>query len=247
MTTPNDRYHRQKLLPFWGETGQARLREATVLVAGCGGLGGHLASHLVRAGCGTVRVVDRDAPELSNLHRQTLFDENDVASGESKAAIAAKKLARINAEVRLDARTVQIDASTIDELLAEVDLALDATDNFATRFVLNEACRRRGIPWVHGGALGTTGVVMNVWPGRGPCLRCVFPEPPPEANAPSSGREGILGMLPAVVAAYQATEACRILLGEEVELGTMWHFDIWRHTWEPLAIKRNPACPICGG
>lgn len=246
MPPSTDRFEDQQRLPFWGAAGQARLSAAAVLVAGCGGLGGHAAGLLVRAGVGRVVVADRDAPELANLHRQVMFDEHDVRSGRSKAEITAARLAAVDRNVVVQAHTVEINGASLESLLAQIDLVVDATDNFPTRDAINTACLRRGLPWVHGGAVGTSGTVMTLLPGRGPCLRCVLPTLPDPATAPTTARDGVLNTLPAVVAALQVTQALRVLLGLPVDPGVLRHFDVWENTWDAVTINRNPRCPACG-
>ncbi|MDP8222515.1 MAG: HesA/MoeB/ThiF family protein [Candidatus Lernaella stagnicola] len=247
MTAGKGRYHAQELLPFWGSGGQERLAKSAVLIAGCGGLGGHAATLLARAGVGHMRLVDHDTPELSNLHRQVLFFEQDVRDGTAKAVAAADVVRRANSDIVVDARVEEINAQSLENLLDGIDLVVDATDNFPTRFALNEACVRRNVPWIYGGAVGTSGSVMVIVPRDGPCLRCVYPQDPDESAIPHSSRNGIIGTLPAIVAAQQATEALRLLLGEPVDCSVMRLFDIWEKRYETLALKRQPACPVCGG
>jgi molybdopterin-synthase adenylyltransferase len=246
MNQPTDRYHYQTLLPFWGAKGQDRLGGASVLVAGCGGLGGHLATLLARAGVGRLVLADRDKPELSNLHRQVMFDEGDLASGRPKAELAAERLRRMNSEIAIKARVTEISDATIGPLLAGIDLVVDGMDNFAARLAINDAAARAKIPWVHGAAVGTVGAVMNIAPGGRPCLRCLYPQAPNEAAIPHTSREGIVGTLPALVAAMQATEALRILLAADPTFGVLWHLDPWRHSIEAMPVAASPACPACG-
>jgi len=246
MTEKANRYHDQELLPFWGAKGQAKLAAARVLIVGCGGLGGYLGQLLARAGVGSLRLIDDDTPKLTNLHRQILFDERDVLDGNAKTAVAERLLRRANSTIAVDAHPTRLNEDNIETVLDDIDLALDATDNFPTRYLLNEACCRRGIPWIYGGVVGTVGAVMRIVPGAGPCLRCVHPQPPDESTIPVAGRDGILNTLPPFVAAVQATEAYRHLLGLASAPGRMLHLDPWDASLQAVDLKRNPACPDCG-
>ena len=170
------RYQRQIQLPELGEAGQQALGRATVLLIGCGALGSTSAAILARAGIGHLRLVDRDRVELINLHRQLLYDEQDAASGAPKAEIAARKLRAMNSEVKVEGLVADVDTENIRALLRGVDLVLDGTDNLETRFVINDACIQSQTPWVYGGVVGTSGMMLPIIPGSGPCLRCLLPD-----------------------------------------------------------------------
>ncbi len=244
--TPSlDRYARQLRLPELGEEGQRRLLAASVLVVGCGALGSGSAGLLARAGVGRLRVLDRDVLELQNLQRQTLFDEDDVASGLPKAVAAERRLRRINSEITVEGRVLDLTASNVLSELEGFDLVVDGTDNLETRFLLNDACRRAGRPWIYGGVLGTVGLVLVVRPD-GPCLRCAFPAPPPAGMLPTCETHGVLGSAPAVVAAIQVAEALRLLVGATPSAGLL-HLDLWTGSWDRIALERDPACPACAG
>ena len=239
------RYSRQELLAEIGPEGQQTLLTANVLVVGCGALGTHLASLMVRAGVG-VRIVDRDLLEASNLPRQILFDDEDVAGGLPKALAAARKLRKIHPHVTVEERVVDLTPRNVEELIDGMDLVLDGTDNLETRYVINDACVKHGLPWVYGGAIGTSGMTMNILPGDGPCLRCVFPEPPPPGTLPTCDTVGVLNTTPAIVAALQATEAFKILLGVPEVTRELLSVELWDRTVRPMTIQRNPDCPTCG-
>lgn len=241
-----DRYSRQILLRQLGLEGQHDLARHAVLVVGCGALGSHQAELLTRVGVGTVRVVDRDVVELSNLPRQTLFDEADVAARRPKAKAAALHLPRINADTTIDARVVSVDADTFGPLLEGISVVLDATDNFATRYVVNDVCVARGVPWIYGGVLETAGMTMAVVPGRTPCLRCIFPEPPVDGTVPTTATLGILNTLPALIAARQVTEAIKILLCPDAVNPHLVQLDLWSNEIRQLKVVREPGCPACG-
>ncbi|MFH1919331.1 MAG: ThiF family adenylyltransferase, partial [Planctomycetota bacterium] len=191
--TPNlDRYVRQMRYAPLGEEGQRRLAAGRALVCGCGALGTVLANTLARAGVGSVRIVDRDFIELNNLQRQVLFDEDDIARGLPKAIAAAEKLGRINSQVGIEPVVADVDHTNIEELCDGVDVIVDGTDNFETRFLLNDAAVRFNIPWVYGGCLGAEGQTMTILPQETPCLRCLIQECPPPGSTPSCDVAGIL-------------------------------------------------------
>jgi adenylyltransferase/sulfurtransferase len=239
------RYARQVLLAGVGVEGQRRLAASTALVVGCGALGSCICELLVRAGVGRLRVADRDLVELSNLQRQFLFDEADAAAGLPKAEAAVARLRRINSEVELQPRVVDVTPRSVGRLLEGVDLVLDGTDNFETRYLMNDACIERGIPWVHGGAVGTDGLVLPVRP-EGPCLRCLFPDPPPPASLPRCDTHGVLGPLTATVASLQATFGLRFLLGTPPDPIFLLHLDLWEGRFGRVELKASPDCPACG-
>src|SRR5439155_5976801 len=179
------RYSRQQLFEGIGPEGQARIRAARVLVVGCGALGSSLAEMMARAGVGSLTVVDRDDLEESNLQRQSLFDEHDLAAGLPKAAAAEAKLRAINSEVRVTGLVADVSADNAAELVRAADLVLDGTDNFETRFLINDVCVREGVPWVYGACVGSYGAALAVRPRTTPCLRCQLEEPPPPGSAPT--------------------------------------------------------------
>jgi molybdopterin/thiamine biosynthesis adenylyltransferase len=248
-----DRYHRQTLLPQVGPAGQARLAESRVLLVGCGALGGTIAEQLVRAGVGYLRVVDRDIVELTNLQRQVLFTESDAREHLPKAVAAANRLRAINAEVTVEALVADVDAGNVEGLMrvggARVDIILDGTDNVATRYLINDAAVKNAVPWVYGGCVGVEGRVMTVWPGRTPCLRCVFPTPPAGNELPTCDSAGVLGPAAAVVASLEAIAAIQVLLDpsreSEPQLLTM---DLWRQRFHSMSLvdARREDCVACG-
>lgn len=245
--TRPDRYARQTVLPRIGAAGQARLSNSRVLVAGCGALGTHVAEALARAGTGYLRLVDRDYVELSNLQRQVLFDENDVASGQPKAIAARNRLATINSAIAIDAVVDDLNAANIAKHADGIDLIVDATDNFETRYLVNDAAVRAGIPWIYGGVLATHGVTMTIVPGQTACLRCAFPEPAEPGSAPTCDTAGVLGPAVALIAAIQAAEALKVLVGSLHDVNdTLLSIDAWTLAFTRLRVPRDPACPACG-
>ena len=209
MSGPDDknrdlnRYARQMLFPALGKEGQQRLLASRVLVCGCGALGSVLANTLARAGVGHLRIVDRDFLETNNLQRQVLFDEDDVAADLPKSIAAAEKLRKINSQVEIEPIVADVDHTNVLELCSDVDLILDGTDNFETRFLINDVAVREAIPWIFGGCLGAEGQTMTILPGETPCLRCLFAEPPPPGSTPTCDTAGILAPIVNVIASIQ--------------------------------------------
>ena len=242
----SERYSRQARLEVIGEEGQRRLETARVTIVGCGATGTVLANHLVRAGIGYVRLIDRDFVEPSNLQRQLLFEEDDVTYGLTKAETAEARLRSANSEVGIEGIVADVNATNIEEFVGDVDLALDGTDNFETRYILNDACVKLGKPWVYTGVVSTYGMTMLIRPGVSPCLRCMFPEPPPPGSAATCDTAGVLGPAVGVVASVAATEAMKWLVGSEEDLSEgLLHVDVWDLTWRQFRLERKPDCPCC--
>lgn len=245
-----DRYHRQSLLPPIGPAGQDRIRGASVLLLGVGALGSTIAEQLVRAGVGKLTLVDRDIVELTNLQRQTLFDESDAQRGLPKVEAAAKRLRAINSDVVLDVRAVDVDASNIESLLdRETSLILDGSDNAELRYLVNDVSVKRSIPWVMGACIGTEGRVAGFDPRRSgaPCLRCLFPTPPSAGELATCDTAGVLGAAIGVVASQQVAFALRLLL-EPVSPLQLLSLDVWSGRFKTidLAGARVPDCVCCG-
>jgi adenylyltransferase/sulfurtransferase len=254
MTEPNEnapsleRYARQFRYARLGEEGQRRLGESRALVCGCGALGSVAADILARAGVGHLRIVDRDFLEMHNLQRQVLYDESDVAAGLPKAIAAAAKLRRINSEIEIEPIVTDITAATLPGLCACADLILDGTDNFETRYLLNEAALKFNIPWVYGGAIGASGQTMTILPGETACLRCVLPEAPPPGSMPSCETAGILASAAHVVASLQACEAIKILSGNRAAInGRLTVIDLWDNEVRQVGLDglMQQGCPTC--
>jgi molybdopterin/thiamine biosynthesis adenylyltransferase len=248
-TTPpaTGRYSRQELFEGIGREGQARIRDARVLVVGCGALGSSLAEMMVRAGVGSLTVADRDYLEESNLQRQSLFDERDLAAGLPKAAAAEAKLRAINSEVRVAGLVTDVSPDDAPELVRGADLVLDGTDNFETRFLINDVCVREGVPWVYGACVGSYGAALAVRPKTTPCLRCLLEEPPPPGSAPTCDTAGVIAPIVHVVAGIQAGEALKILARRtESLLAGLVTVDLWAGTFSVLDLRgRAPWCPAC--
>jgi len=244
--TPDElrRYSRHLLLPEVGVEGQLRLRSARVAIVGLGGLGSPLGLYLAAAGVGTLRLIEDDRVDASNLQRQVLYATGDV--GRFKLEAAAERLAGVNPLVRLERTPERLTARNAVELLARADVVCDGSDNFPTRYLLNDACVKLGLPSVYGSILRFAGQVSVFWGARGPCYRCLFPQAPPAGAVPSCGEAGVLGVLPGVVGALQATEALKLLLGiGEPLLGRLLLFDALRGRFRELALRKSPDCPVC--
>jgi len=216
LMTTDDRYSRQILFAGIGEEGQRLIRKATVAVAGCGALGAFQAGALARAGIGKLILIDRDYVEWSNLQRQWLYDEDDARAGLPKAVAAARHIARINSEVTIEAQAADLAPDNAAELLEGVDLVLDGTDNFETRYLINDWCVDSGVPWIYGGAVGSYGLSMPIIPMQTACFECVYPEPPVGAQ-PTCETAGVLNSITALVAAWQTASAMKILSGHGLE------------------------------
>lgn len=240
-----ERYSRQVLFSGIGEKGQERIIASTALIVGCGALGSNIANLLVRGGVGTVKIVDRDFVELSNLQRQVLFDELDAEKRLPKAVAAVNKLGKINSGVHLEPIVRDLNIRNIESLINNVDVVLDATDNLETRYLINDACIKHGIPWVYGGVIGATGMTMDIIPGKTACLRCLAETPPAPGTAPTCETEGVVGGIPAIIASIEATEAFKIMVGHDPVGGHMIHIDLWENEYNRFQVKPHPECPAC--
>jgi molybdopterin/thiamine biosynthesis adenylyltransferase/rhodanese-related sulfurtransferase len=241
-----ERYRRHLALPEVGEAGQARLGAGSVLLLGAGGLGSPAALYLAAAGVGRLGIVDSDVVELSNLQRQVLHTE--ARTGMPKAESARAALSALNPHVVVEPHVLRLDASNVDALVARYDVVLDGGDNFATRYLLSDACVRARKPLVHGSVYRFEGQVTTFLPGDGPCYRCLFPAPPPPELAPSCAEAGVLGVLPGVMGLLQATEALKLLLGAGAPLsGRLLTWDALAATFRTLKVARAPDCPACNG
>jgi molybdopterin/thiamine biosynthesis adenylyltransferase len=237
-----NRYSRQILLPEIGAEGQKSLAKSSAVVIGCGALGTHALSFLVRAGVGEIRVIDRDIVEESNLQRQTLFNEEDV--GRAKAMVAEERLRKVNSSITIKGDVLDLSFANIQGAVKSATVVLDATDNMDTRFLVNDACVKLGIPWIYAGAVGTTGMVMPIVPG-GPCLRCVFSSPPQPGELPTCDTVGIVNTLPSMVASIETTEAFKIMEGKE-PLKELVYLDVWQTEIQRIKVRKNPDCECCG-
>lgn len=241
-----DRYARQVLFDKIGADGQRRLLESRVFLVGCGALGTVLANTLVRAGVGFLRIADRDFIELNNLQRQVLFEEADVRDQLPKAEAAARKLRAINSQVTIEPVVADVNHQNIQRLAEGADLLLDGTDNFETRFLINDLAIKTKRPWIYGAAIGADGLVLPIIPGETPCLRCVFEEaPPPELN-PTCDTAGVLATTVNLVASLQALEAMKILMGRMDEVNRrLCHIDAWNARFVNLNVQSSKDANDC--
>jgi adenylyltransferase/sulfurtransferase len=244
-----DRYVRQMRYPPLGEAGQRALSKARALICGCGALGSVLANTLARAGVGHLRIVDRDFLELSNLQRQVLYDEDDVAAGIPKAVAAQSKLKKINSQIEIEAIVADVDHRNIGELADGCGVLLDGTDNFETRFLLNDASIKFGIPWIYGGCIGDDGQTMTIVPGQSPCLHCLMQDgPPPPGTTETCDSAGILAPIINVIASLEANEALKILSGNLAAVSrTLNVFELWENRFRQIKLDTLAAvdCPTC--
>ncbi len=244
-----ERYSRQVLFRGIGAKGQRRLEAGRVAIVGCGATGSALASLLARAGVGTLRIIDRDYVEASNLQRQSLFDEKDAAESLPKAIAAARKIATFNSDITVEARVEDLVPNNIEALLDGINAILDGTDNFETRYLINDYAIKSSRAWVYAAAVGSYGVTMNVLPGKTACLACIFPDTP-RGLVETCETSGILNTAVNIVASVAATEAVKLLLGDTA-LGrlreTLWSFDVWTNDHAEIAAgKPRAGCRACG-
>ncbi|MFO7792493.1 MAG: ThiF family adenylyltransferase [Candidatus Saliniplasma sp.] len=242
MSELSDRYSRHLVLKEIGKEGQSRIDESRVTILGQGALGTVLADGLARCGVGEIIIADRDFVELSNLQRQTLFDENDI--GKPKAEVAEEKLRSINSDIMIEGHVLDVNTKNIENLIMGSDIVMDASDNMKLRFLLNDACIKHGIPWIYSAVLGTYGMTMNITSENSPCLRCLIPEQPNSESLGTCASEGILFTLPRVIANIAATEAVKFLVGmkNRKELLTI---DLWRNEFDLTEVRKKEDCNCC--
>jgi molybdopterin-synthase adenylyltransferase len=243
----DERYSRQVLFPGVGAEGQHKLRAARITIVGCGATGSVLASLLARAGVGTIRIIDRDYVEPSNLQRQSLFDEADAAESLPKAIAAARKIAAFNSDIVVEPHVADLTPTNIEALFDGAQLILDGTDNFETRYLINDFGVKNSLPWIYTAAVGSYGVTLNVLPGKTACLACIFSDPP-QGTFETCETAGILNSAVNLVASIAVTEAVKLLVGADDWLRhTLLSFDVWRNERaEVVADKPRPDCHVCG-
>jgi molybdopterin-synthase adenylyltransferase len=244
----SERYSRQILFSSIGEEGQKKLQKGRAAVIGCGGLGSNITNNLARAGVGFIRIIDKDIVELSNLQRQLLFDEKDVDKKVPKAITAKSKLNLVNSDIEIEAIVDEVNIKNIGMFLKGVDLILDGTDNFETRFLINEECVKNKIPWIYGSVAASYGMVCSIVPGSGFCLKCIFKDLPENFIGASSGNVGILGPAVSAIASIQTTEALKILTGNisAITKGLII-LDIWDLSIDIIEVEKDEGykCPVC--
>ncbi|HKQ09084.1 MAG TPA: ThiF family adenylyltransferase [Blastocatellia bacterium] len=246
----DDRYSRQRLFAPIGEAGQARLAGARVVIIGCGALGAMQAETLCRAGVGHLTLVDRDFVEESNLQRQIMFEEADARERLPKAVAAARRISRVNSDVGVEPIVADVNFENIEEIIAGADLVIDGTDNFETRYLINDACVKTATPWIYGAAVGSYGLTMTILPGETPCLRCVLEAMPAPGSGPTCDTAGVILPIIATIAAIQCAEAMKLLTGQREQLhGALVRIDVWDLQINRLRLDgygERDACPACG-
>lgn len=244
---PNDRarYLRQIIFSPLGEAGQEKLLAARVLVIGCGATGSVIANQLARAGVGWLKIADRDFIELNNLQRQILFDEDDIAAGLPKAVAAARKLSRVNSGIHVEPVVSDVNAENIEELIQNVDLVLDGTDNFETRYLINDACVKHNLPWIYSGAVGSYGSSMTIVPGVTACFRCLYTHAPPPGTLPTCDTAGVIGPIVSAIGSISSAEALKLITGSGIRNEGLIHLDLWENTYDNFHIERRADCPCC--
>jgi len=244
----NNRYSRQILFPEIKRDGQRKLLSSKILLVGCGALGAAHAETLARAGVRNIRIVDRDFVEFSNLQRQSLFSETDASMRLPKAIAAKNRLLEINSEIKVEAIVTDVNYSNIENLIKDCDLILDGTDNFQTRFLLNDACVKHSKTWIYGAAVSSYGVTMTIIPQKSPCLRCIFEEIPDAGSSPTCDTAGVIQPIISIVSAVQTTEAIKILIGKKESLHqSLMQIDVWQNDWRKIKLGApNADCKTCG-
>jgi molybdopterin/thiamine biosynthesis adenylyltransferase len=249
ISSLSDRYSRQVLFAPIGIKGQEMLAKSKIAIIGCGGLGSVLSSNMTRAGAGTLRIIDKDRLELSNLQRQLLFDEIDVRKKTPKVEAARNKLIKINSDIQIEAIFDEVDENNISDLIDGFDLVLDGTDNFKTRLVINRASVDSAVPFIYGAVAASFGMIYNVIPGSGVCLRCLFREEPGGENALNCNTVGIINTAVNIIASIQSTEALKLLTGNrDAMIKGLINIDIWDLSLDIIEIKKDSEyiCPVCG-
>jgi adenylyltransferase/sulfurtransferase len=242
-----ERYKRQITFDGIGAEGQRKLTAARVCVIGVGAAGTIIANTLCRAGVGFLRLVDRGFVEETNLLRQIFFTERDVPANTPKAIAAANHLSEMNGSVALEPVVTDVNSSNIENLVRDVDLVLDGTDNFETRFLINEACHKHHIPWIYGGTVASGGAAMNIRWDDGPCFRCFMPEIPEAGSYPTCSSAGVIQPVTSIIASYQSAEALKILTGAEEAVSRQYlAIDVWDNMAEYIEVEKNADCPVCG-
>jgi molybdopterin/thiamine biosynthesis adenylyltransferase len=238
------RYSRNIMLPEMGKKGQQKLLDSRVLIIGAGGLGSPVIQYLSAAGVGTLGIVDGDVVDLSNLQRQVIHGGN---VDKSKVTSAAGFVEKLNPDVKVVPLESRLDAGNIMDTIKDYEIVMDCSDNFATRYMVNDACVLTNTPLSHGSIFSFEGQVITIIPGKGPCYRCLFEHAPPPGVAPLSHEVGVLGVLPGIIGVIQATEVIKYLLGiGELLLGRMIYYDALYMTFDEIKIRKNPKCPVCG-
>lgn len=247
MSVITDRYSRQALFPGIGEEGQKKLGNSSVVLIGCGALGTVIATSLVRAGVGKVRIIDRDFIEYHNLQRQVLFDEEDIKAGLPKAIAAERHLKKVNSSIEIEGIVADVNYTNIEKFVRDSDVILDGLDNFETRLLINDVSLKHKIPWVYGGAIAASGMTMNIIPGETPCFRCLQWSPASSNIVMTCDTAGVISPAPFIIASLQSAEAMKILVGAKEINRDLIMIDVWQGKFSHLKIGRRADCPACRG
>jgi len=247
MHSEINRYSRQILFYGIGQAGQSKLSGSFVVIVGCGALGTIIATTLVRAGIGRIRIIDRDFLEYHNLQRQVIFDEDDVRNQLPKAVAAERHLRKVNSMVEVEGVVADINYTNVERFIYGADLILDGLDNFETRCLVNDACLKHRIPWIYGGAISSYGMTMNVIPGQTPCFRCLHPNVLYRVMLPTCDTEGVIGPAPFIVGSLQSAEAMKILVGADNINQGLISIDAWEGRFTRFRISSRADCPACQG
>ncbi len=247
MNPDMTRYARQIIFPPIGEEGQRRLLDSRVTIIGVGATGSILADRLARAGVGHLRLIDRDFVELNNLQRQLVYDEDDVAAVLPKAVAMARHLRRVNSTIAIEDVVADVSATNIAGFIADADVVLDGTDNFTTRYLINDACVKLGKPWVYTGVIASYGMTMTIRPGETACLRCIMGELPAPGTVPTCDTAGIIGPIVSLMGSIAVAEALKLLVGTGTLNSGMIHIDLWDDSFDKFDLGGpRPDCPTCG-
>ena len=242
-----DRYSRQTIFSGIGKEGQRRLANGCVVIIGCGALGTIIATSLVRAGVGKVKIIDRDFIEYHNLQRQVLFDEDDIQNELPKAVAAEQHLKKVNSSVKIEGIVADVNYTNIERFVSDADIILDGLDNLETRFLINDVSLKHKVPWVYGGAITSSGMTMNIIPGETPCFRCVSAALPGVGTILTCDTAGVISPAPFVIGSLQTAEAMKILVGAREINRELIIIDVWQETFHRLKITPRKDCPACQG
>ena len=240
------RYSRQTVFDGIGDKGQRKLLDSKVAIIGLGATGSVISNNLCRAGIGFIRLVDEDYVKLEDIQRQLLYDEIDAIKQSAKSAASYQRLSNINSEITIEPIFAYANETNIEELIGDVDLVLDGTDNIEARYLINEACVRLGKPWIYAGVSTHEGLTMNIFPGETACFNCLYPTGIAEQDFPKCTTIGVLNSITNVIASVSSTEAIKILIGSNKVRKNLFHIDLWNNSSDYVDIERNPDCPVCG-
>lgn len=241
-----ERYAKQILFNDIGREGQEKLKNSKVVIIGCGALGTVISNNLARSGVGYIKIVDRDYIELSNLQRQLLFDEEDIGKALPKSIAAKRKLEKINSDIEIESEVVDLNSKNIEKICRDMDLILDATDNFDTRYLINDISLKLNIPWIYGGVMGSMGMVSPIIPGKTPCFRCFMPQPPAPGSVETCDTVGVLNGITSIIGSFQSTEALKILTSNTEKLiKGILYVNIWDNDFEFINPSKKSNCKAC--